>query len=106
MKTGENIDIIPTPAEADQILIMDNRDVLRFARVDENIKLHYQASPYGHVFRNIVDQIVRKENDILDQIQQLSTLYSDNHNEISRRNRYVLDFFLGKSTGSLFFNTS
>ena len=70
MTTGETIDIIPTPAEVDQILIIDNRDVLRFARVDENIHLHCQASPCGHVFRNIVDQIVRKENDILDQIQQ------------------------------------
>ena len=92
MKTGKNIDIIPTTAEIDQILNIDNRDVLRFARVDENIKLHCQASPYGHVFRNIVDQIVRKENYILNQIQQLSTLYSDSHNEISRRNRNVLDF--------------
>ena len=93
MKTSKNIDISPSPAEVDQLLIIDNRDVLRFARVDENIHLHCQAGPYAHVFRNIVDQIVMKENDMLDQIQQLSTLYSVNHNEINRQNRNVLDFF-------------
>ena len=52
MKTGKNIDINPVTAEIDQILIIDHRDVLR---------LHCQASSYGHVFANIVDQIIRKE---------------------------------------------
>ena len=103
MKTGKNIDINPVTAEIDQILIIDDRDVLRFARVDENIKLHCQASSYGHVFANIVDQIIRKEKDILDQIQQLSTLNSDRHSEVSRRSRNVLDFFTGKSTGDHIF---
>ena len=101
MKTSKNIDINPSPAPVDQLLIIDNRDVLRFAKVDESIHLHCQAGPYAHVFKNIVDQIVTKENDMLDQIQQLSTLYSANHHEINRQNRNVLDFFLGKSTGKI-----
>ena len=46
MKTGENIDISPVIEETDQILIVDDKDILRFARVDENIKLHCQASAY------------------------------------------------------------
>ena len=58
MKTGKSIDITPVIEGIDQILIVDDKDILRFARVDENIKLHCQASSYGHVFANIVDQIV------------------------------------------------
>ena len=99
MKTGKSIDITPVIEGIDQILIVDDKDILRFARVDENIKLHCQASPYGHVFSNIVDQIVEKEKGILDQIQQLSTLNSDKPSEISRKTRNVLDFFTGRSSG-------
>ena len=99
MKTGENIDISPVIEGIDQILIVDDKDILRFARVDENIKLHCQASSYGHVFANIVDQIIEKEKGILDQIQQLSTLNSDKPSEISRKTRNVLDFFTGRSSG-------
>ena len=106
MKTSKNIDINPSPAPVDQLLIIDDRDVLRFAKVDESIHLYCQAGPYAHVFKNIVDQIVLKETDMLDQIQQLSTLHSANYHEINRQNRNVLDFFLGKSNGKLFLNTS
>ena len=103
MKTGKNIDISPVIEDTDQILIVDDKDILRFARVDENIKLHCQASAYGHVFANIVDKIIGKEKGILDQIQQLSTLNSDRPNEVSRRSRNVLDFFTGRSAGDNIF---
>ena len=53
MKTGKNIDIIPTTAEIDQILIIDNRDVLRFSRVDENIKLNIAKRALMAMFSEI-----------------------------------------------------
>ena len=101
MERDKNIQITPVSERTDQILIVDDQDTLRFAKVDENIKLHCQASPYGHVFSNIIDQIVEKEMGILEKIQQLSTLKSDNHNEISRNTRSVLDFFTGSSSGKI-----
>ena len=102
MQRDKSVQITPVIEGIDQILIVDDKDTLRFAKVDENIKLHCQASPYGHVFSNIVDQIVEKEMGILEQIQQLSTLNSDDPSEISRKTRSVLDFFTGSSSGKIF----
>ena len=87
MQRDKSIQITPVIEGIDQILIVDDKDTLRFTKVDENIKLHCQASPYGHVFSNIVDHIVEKEKGILEQIQQLSTLNSDGPSEISRKTR-------------------
>ena len=106
MKSSKNIDINPSSAPVDQILIIDDRDLLRFAKVDESIHLYCQAGPYAHVFKNIVDQIVLKETNMLDQIQQLSTLHSASYNEINRHTRNVLDLLLGPSNGESFVNTT
>ena len=99
MKASKSIDISPAVDDKDQILIVDDKDSLRFARVDENIKLHCRANAYGHVFANIVERIIEKETSILNQVQELSTLNSDRSNENIRRNRNVLDFFTGRSAG-------
>ena len=103
MKAGKNIDISPAVEDTDQILIVDDKDILRFARVDEGIKLHCRASAYGHVFANIVDRIIEREKSILEQVQEFSTLNSDRSNEGIRRNRNVLDFFTGRSAGDNIF---
>ena len=84
MKRDKNIQITPVSGPKDQILIVDDADTLRFAKVDENIRLHCQASPYGHVFSNIIDQIIEKETGILEKIQQLSTLNANTINAKSR----------------------
>ena len=86
MKASKSIDISPAVDDKDQILIVDDKDSLRFARVDENIKLHCRANAYGHVFANIVERIIEKETSILNQVQELSTLNSDRSNENIRRN--------------------
>ena len=100
MKASKGIDISPAIDDKDQILIVDDKDSLRFARVDENIKLHCRANAYGHVFANIVEKIIEKETSILNQVHELSTLKdSDRSNQNIRRNRNVLDFFLGRSAG-------
>ena len=99
MKAGENIDISRAVEDTYQILIVDDKEILRFARVDEGIKLHCRASAYGHVFANIVEIIIEKETSILNQVQELSTLNSDRSNENIRRNRNVLHFFTGRSAG-------
>ena len=91
------------PATKPLILVAgtnDDKDSLRFARVDENIKLHCRANAYTHVFANIVAQIIKKETSILNQVYELSSLKdSERSSQNMRRNRNVRDFFLGRSTG-------
>ena len=101
MERDKNIQITPVSGPKDQILIVDDADTLKFAKVDENIRLHCQASPYGHVFSNIIDQIIEKETGILEKIQQLSTLKADTLNAKSRNTRSVLDFFTSSSSGKI-----
>ena len=58
MKTGKGIKISVTTKDVDQILVVDDKDTLRFARIDEPIKLHCQATAFAHVFANIVSKII------------------------------------------------
>ena len=100
MKASKGINISPTINDVDQILIVDDKDSLRFARIDEPIKLHCRANAYGHVFANIVAKIIEKETSILNQVYELSSLKdSERSSQNMRRNRNVLDFFLGRSAG-------
>ena len=62
-----NMDITITTKETNQIFIVDGQDNLGFARVDEKILLYSKATPYAHLFKNIFDQIVRREKEILEQ---------------------------------------
>ena len=71
MKTGKGIDISITTKDVDQILVVDDKDTLRFARVDEPIKLHCRATPFAHVFANIITKIIEKEENILQQVYEL-----------------------------------
>ena len=46
MKTSKGINISPTIKDVDQILVVDDKDSLRFARIDEPIKLHCSYQNY------------------------------------------------------------
>ena len=100
MKTGKGIDISPTTKDVDQILVVDDKDTLRFARIDKPIKLHCRATAFAHVFANIVSKIIEKEKNILEQVYELYALKdSSKTSQNIRKKRNVLDFFLGRSTG-------
>ena len=100
LKTSKGISISPTTENVDQILIVDDRDSLRFARIDEPVKLHCRATAFAHVFANLIYKIIEKESNILDQVYELSSIKDPRRtSQTVRRKRNVLDFFLGRSTG-------
>ena len=61
MKTGKGIDISPITKDVDQILVVDDKDTLWFARIDEPVKLHCRPTAFAHVFANIVSKIIEKK---------------------------------------------
>ena len=100
IKLGKGIDISITTKNVDQILVVDSKDHLRFARVDEPIKLHSRATPFAHVFANLVNQLIEKEEHILNQVYELKNFSRTNPHNRKRRN--ILEFFLGRSAGAYF----
>ena len=107
MKTSKGINISPITKNVDQILVVDDKDTLRFARIDEPVKLHCRATAFAHVFANIVSEIVEKESNILEQVYELSSLKdSSRTSQNVRKKRNVLDFFLGRSTGDKYIHLS
>ena len=99
MKTGKGIDISPTTKDVDRILVVDEKDTLRFARIEEPIKLHCRATASSHVFANIVLKMIQIKN-ILEQVYELYALKdSSKTSQNIRKKRNILDFFLGRSTG-------
>ena len=101
IKNGKSIDISITTKDVDQILIVDGQDKLRFARIDEPIKLHSRATPFAHLFKNIVNQIIEKEEDILQQMYEIRNFGRTIPN--NRKKRNIMEFFLGRSAGATFF---
>ena len=90
IKNGKGIDISVTTKNVDQILVVDSKDNLRFARVDEPIKLHSRATPFAHVFANLVNQLIEKEENILNQVYELQTFSKTNPD--NRKKRNILEF--------------
>ena len=99
IKRSKGIDISITTKDIDQLLVVDNKDHLRFARVDEPIKLHSRATPFSHVFANLVNQLIEKEEHILNQVYQLKNFSRTVQN--SRKKRNVFEFLLGRSAGAI-----
>ena len=100
IKNGKGIEISVTTKNVDQILVVDSKDNLRFARVDEPIKLHARATPFAHVFANVVNQLIEKEEDILQQVYELKNF--SRTNPVNRKKRNIMEFFLGRSAGANF----
>ena len=100
IKNGKGIEISVTTKSVDQILAGDSKDNLRFARVDEPIKLHARATPFAHVFANVVNQLIEKEEDILQQVYELKNFSRTNPD--NRKKRNIMEFFLGRSAGANF----
>ena len=100
IKNGKGIEISVTTKNVDQILVVDSKDNLRFARVDEPIKLHARATPFAHVFANVVNQLIEKEEDILQQVYELKNFSRTNPD--NRKKRNIMEFFLGRSAGANF----
>ena len=101
IKNGKGIDIPATSREVDQILIVDEQDKLRFARIDEKIKLYARASPFAHLFKNVINQIIQKETGILQQLYEIRN-FSKAVPSI-RKKRNIMELFLGRSAGVIFF---
>ena len=100
IKNGKGIEISVTTKDVDQILVVDNKDNLRFARIDEPIKLHSRATPFAHLFKNIVNQLIEKEEDILQQVYELRNFSRTIPN--NRKKCNIMEFFLGHSAGVRF----
>ena len=83
IKLGKGIDISITTKDVDELLVVDSKDRLRFARVDEPIKLHSRVTHFAHVFVNLSQPIRRKETYLSsssDGLQvHISTLYFSRH---------------------------
>ena len=98
MKNQIGVNLPVTTKEADQILIVDGQDNLRFARVDEKILLYSKATPYAHLFKNVFDQIIQKEKQILQQFYEMRNFSKTIPSTKQKRN--VMELLLGKSAGT------
>ena len=101
MKNQKGIDILVMSKEADQILIVDEQDKLRFARIDEKILLYSRATPFAHLFKNVVDQIIQKETEILQQLYEIRNFSKAIPSTKKKRN--VMELFLARSVGVTYF---
>ena len=101
IKNGKSINISITTKDVDQILIVDDKDKLRFARIDEPIKLHSRATPFAHLIKKMVNHIIEKEEDILQQMYEIRNFGRTIPN--NRKKRNIMEFFLGRSAGVTFF---
>ena len=92
IKNGKGIDILVTSREVDQILIVDEQDKLRFARIDEKIQLYSRATPFAHLFKNVVNQIIQKETEILQQLYEIRNFSKAVPSP--RKKRKIMEIFL------------